>query len=221
MLLQVSDTKISKTYSLFHKIKRNNRSFVVLHKKPSIYVISYLRLAKVYTNLSQVQTETRIFYKFFCTNPAVALRCQCVLPHFRNFFLFSAFPSSFFKWVLPIFFKQKSFLPIFFQCFLPIFLQKVIFLFFLQKVSFLFVSVFFSLFFYKNFTIFCVSFLFFRVFFWRFFLKNMRMKLSRKSRKGTLRKKRERKLFIEVFEGNSWRKRGRKLWRKKEEINFL
>ena len=149
MLLQVSDTKISKTYSLFHKIKRNNRSFVVLHKKPSIYVISYLRLAKVYTNLSQVQTETRIFYKFFCTNPAVALRCQCVLPHFRNFFLFSAFPSSFFKWVLPIFLSKKvSFL----------FFLSVSFLFFYKKLS--------SCFFYKEFP----SYLF-QCFFPYFFIK--------------------------------------------------
>ena len=149
MLLQVSDTKISKTYSLFHKIKRNNRSFVVLHKKPSIYVISYLRLAKVYTNLSQVQTETRIFYKFFCTNPAVALRCQCVLPHFRNFFLFSAFPSSFSKWVLPIFLSKKvSFL----------FFFSVSFLFFYKKLS--------SCFFYKKFP----SYLF-QCFFPYFFIK--------------------------------------------------
>ena len=148
MLLQVSDTKISKTYSLFHKIKRNV-TFVVLHKKPSIYVISYLRLAKVYTNLSQVQTETRIFYKFFCTNPAVALRCQCVLPHFRNFFLFSAFPSSFFKWVLPIFLSKKvSFL----------FFFSVSFLFFYKKLS--------SCFFYKKFP----SYLF-QCFFPYFFIK--------------------------------------------------
>ena len=76
----------------------------------------------------------------------VALRCQCFLPHFRVFFDFSGFSSSFlsvsfllflqkvfflFFSGFPSYYFTKGFLPICFtKSFLPIFLKKVSFLFF-------------------------------------------------------------------------------------------
>ena len=52
------------------------------------------------------------------------------------------------------------------------------------------------------------------------FLKNLPRKLSKKDEEGNTAKKRERKLFTKIGRKHS-KKRRRKLWRKKEEGNYL
>ena len=78
----------------------------------------------------------------------VALRCQCFPPHFRVFYLFSDFSSSFFECFLLSFLQNVFFLffsvfsSLFFESFLRILFTKSFPPIFLQKVSFLFLSVF-------------------------------------------------------------------------------
>ena len=102
----------------------------------------------------------------------VALRCQCFLPHFRVFFIFSVFPSYFFTrklpsyffsisflvfWEFPSYFWQENLLPIFFSVF-PFSFLRVFFLFFTRSFPSYFFQCFFPrflrvffLFFYNKF----------------------------------------------------------------------
>ena len=103
----------------------------------------------------------------------VALRCQCFPPHFRVFYLFSDFSSSFFECFLLSFLQNVFFLffsvfsSLFFESFLrilftksfpPIFLQKVSFLFFTKSFLPIFINVFFLVFLRVSFQFFCKKF---------------------------------------------------------------
>ena len=107
----------------------------------------------------------------------MALRCQCFPPHFRIFYLFSDFPSSFFESSFLFFLQKVSFL-FFTKSFLPIFISvsflvflRVSFLFFYKKFPSYFYQCFhprglrvFFLFYYKKFPFYFFTKSFFPIF---------------------------------------------------------